>query len=221
MRVPAALFLLSVVCVTGCGPDRSESGAGAPTRDQERRAVMRAVLTSGYAKGHKRFVLDPRLLEGPRPLVRPGSEDAPADGRAPAGTIELPNGHRVEAPRMEGIDPRLVADWAVHARAAATPTDLDLPLPVVWFSEAEWEALEGVVLTGGFDTPKWQAFHHQHPDSAGWVQLSDVGLSPGGDQALLYVTYVAGSLDGAGTWYRLEKRDGEWTVAETQLVWIS
>jgi hypothetical protein len=185
---------------------------------------MRVVLVEMFGgEGSKRFVLDPALRSG-----GPFEEDALDDqeiarlraaGLRFAEPLRLPHGRRVFAPTIEGLDARTTADWVVHAAPSPTPVDLDLPLPTDWFSEADWRDLEA---RGGADLDEtWDAFHRSHPDSAGWIHLSDVGLSPDGDSALIYAWSLAGSLDGAGSWVLLVKRGGRWAIAKREVEWVS
>lgn len=197
-------------------------------RDIERRAVMRVVLTERYGEVEgraKRFVLDPR----------PGSSINELDDRKIARLreigskfvepIALPDGRRASRPHIDGLEAAMVADWATHTRPSPTPRDLNLLLPVDWFTEADWAALKPVVVTGedvhNDPAPKWTRFHATHPDSAGWIRLTDVGFTPDGGRALIYVVRAAGAAGGSGRWFVLEKRDGRWVIAQPSLAWIS
>ena len=194
-------------------------------RELERRAVMRVVLTEAYGQDWvKRFVLDPTLQGGDSAPGERMTEILRAKGWREE-LLELPDGRRVMPPGIAGLDvgAPLIADWAAHGAPSPVPQDLDLPLPVEWFTDADWDALEGVVITGegAYNSPKWQAFHLKHPDSAGVITLSDVGFSPGGDQALIYAASSSGSLAGSGGWILLEKRDGHWTIVQRKRTWVS
>jgi len=48
-----------------------------------------------------------------------------------------------------------------------------------------------------------------------------VGFNKSLDQAILYVAQVAGPLMGSGSYYLLEKKDGEWILKVQANVWIS
>lgn len=73
-----------------------------------------------------------------------------------------------------------------------------------------------------FDQPDgWGSFYEKYPDSGGYTVLSRVGFNDTLDQALIYVANVAGPLMGAGNYYLLEKKDGEWRIIEQIMVWIS
>jgi hypothetical protein len=120
---------------------------------------------------------------------------------------------------------RLRADTKADYRrlpVGSLPADLDVGVPIVWFDKADWEALQPAVRPSGFmlDT-KWSAFHHRFPNSAGWMDLSGVGLSADGRQALVHVWSGSASLAGAGFFFLLEKRAGRWVIVEKTMTVIS
>jgi hypothetical protein len=211
-------------------PTRSTGPAAAFDREIERRAVMRVVLMERYSevegKGRaKRFVLDPMLgssilLLSDRDIARRREI-----GSKFVEPLALPDGSRARPPGIDGLDARVVADWAAHAAPSPTPRDLDVRLPIEWFTEVDWEALKPISVTGeGFFNdiaPEWTHFHVKHPDSAGWIHLTDVGFSANGATALIYVVRVAGGLDGSGRWFVLERRDGRWTIVKQKRAWVS
>lgn len=51
--------------------------------------------------------------------------------------------------------------------------------------------------------------------------FSRVGFNHALDQALVYVGEVAGPLAGSGFYHLMEKKDGQWTVKQSIMVWIS
>jgi len=67
----------------------------------------------------------------------------------------------------------------------------------------------------------WDTFYEKYPGSGGYTVLSRVGFNKTLDQALIYVANVGGPLMGAGYYYLLEKKDGEWHIIEQVMVWIS
>lgn len=67
----------------------------------------------------------------------------------------------------------------------------------------------------------WDAFHKKYPNSGGYTVLSRVGFNNSLDQALIYVGNMGGPLMGAGFYYLLEKKNGEWQIIEQIMVWIS
>ena len=70
--------------------------------------------------------------------------------------------------------------------------------------------------------PNWhEVLREKYPGSEGYTIFSRVGFNRTLDQALLYAGEVAGPLMGAGHYYLLEKQNGEWTIKEQIMVWIS
>lgn len=67
----------------------------------------------------------------------------------------------------------------------------------------------------------WDTFYKKYPGSGGYTVLSRVGFNDTLDQAMLYVGNMAGPLMGAGFYYLLEKKGGEWRVIEQVMAWIS
>lgn len=61
----------------------------------------------------------------------------------------------------------------------------------------------------------------KYPGSDGYTIFSRVGFNPSLGQAVVYVGRVAGPLMGAGYYYLLIKEDGQWTIKEEIMVWIS
>ena len=70
--------------------------------------------------------------------------------------------------------------------------------------------------------PNWhQALKEKYPSSNGYLIFSRVGFNNTLDQALIYVGNVAGPLMGAGYYYLMQKKDGEWRIKDQMMVWIS
>lgn len=70
--------------------------------------------------------------------------------------------------------------------------------------------------------PNWrQVLMETYPGSNGYLIFSRVGFNRSLDQAVIYVGDVGGPLMGAGYYYLLEKQDGQWSIKEEVMVWIS
>ena len=67
----------------------------------------------------------------------------------------------------------------------------------------------------------WDTFYEKYPGSGGYTSLSRVGFNDELDQAVVYAGNMAGPLMGAGFYYLLEKKDGEWRIIEQVMAWIS
>ncbi len=221
--------VLLCACAIAGLPSCGDEPAGTFDREAERVAVLRALLIDQYSHVDgggeaRRFVLDPTLGSA-LPILRERDEQRLKErGIAYPEPVILPDGRKARRPRFDGLDEGLVEDWSRRTALSPTPPDLGLPHPVDWFTSEDWEQLKGAVVTGGINShgsPRWTTFHIRHPDSAGWINLSDVGFSRGGQQALVYVAMASGSLGGSGRWFLLSKREGSWIVDSSKLVWRS
>ena len=67
----------------------------------------------------------------------------------------------------------------------------------------------------------WEKFYEKHPKSAGLWRFSRPGYNSAGDEALMYVSHSCGWLCGTGHLYLLSKENGEWTVKNRLMLWIS
>jgi len=67
----------------------------------------------------------------------------------------------------------------------------------------------------------WQEFYKKYPKSAGFWQFSRPGYNSTRDEALLYVGHSCGGLCGTGHLYLLSKQNGQWTVKNRVMLWIS
>jgi hypothetical protein len=62
---------------------------------------------------------------------------------------------------------------------------------------------------------------NKYPNSHGYTIFSRVGFNNSLDQAVIYVGKVAGPMMGSGSYYLLEKKDGEWLLMDQVNYWIS
>ena len=70
--------------------------------------------------------------------------------------------------------------------------------------------------------PNWgELLTEKYPGSHGYTIFSRVGFNNSLDQAVIYVGSVGGPLMGSGYYCLMEKKDGEWTLKEQYMVWIS
>ncbi|MCL4530216.1 MAG: hypothetical protein M1282_12465 [Chloroflexi bacterium] len=68
----------------------------------------------------------------------------------------------------------------------------------------------------------WEdVLNETYPGSHGYMMFSRVGFNDTLGQALVYVGQVARPLMGAGYYYLMEKRKGQWTIKGQVMVWIS
>jgi len=70
--------------------------------------------------------------------------------------------------------------------------------------------------------PNWgQLLAEKYPNSHGYNIFSHVGFNNSLDQAVIYVSKVAGPMMGSGSYYLMEKKDGEWLLMDQINAWIS
>jgi len=67
----------------------------------------------------------------------------------------------------------------------------------------------------------WDIFYAKYPDSQGYMHLSGVGFNSQMDMALVYVDNMRYALAGEGHYVLLKKVNGQWTVQDQTMVWIS
>ncbi|HLO14778.1 MAG TPA: hypothetical protein VK206_08115 [Anaerolineales bacterium] len=92
--------------------------------------------------------------------------------------------------------------------------DMDLGMEYILLSPEELAKITS--------QPNWhEILREKYPNSGGYLIFSRVGFNHSLDQALIYVGQVAGPLMGAGYYYLMEKKDGEWKIKEQIMVWIS
>lgn len=76
--------------------------------------------------------------------------------------------------------------------------------------------LENTFRNGG-----WESYYELYPKSLGIAEISRVGFSDKGDEALLYYVRNAGWMAGRGTYVLLRLNGGKWTIEDTYLFWVS
>jgi hypothetical protein len=70
--------------------------------------------------------------------------------------------------------------------------------------------------------PNWDVlFSEKYNGAHGYTVFSRVGFNASLDQAVVYVGNVSGPLMGAGYYYLMEKKDGQWLIKEQVMAWIS
>jgi hypothetical protein len=70
--------------------------------------------------------------------------------------------------------------------------------------------------------PNWgELLNRKYPNSNGYTIFSRVGINNSLDQAVIYVGKVAGPMMGSGSFYLMEKKNGEWVIKEQVMSWIS
>jgi hypothetical protein len=90
----------------------------------------------------------------------------------------------------------------------------DIGVEVTFLSEEEWKEMFR-------DHQGWDRFYERFPHAPGIVTLSRVGFNATRDQALVYVGNQRNQRIGAGYYVLLTLRDGEWTLEQDIMEWIS
>jgi hypothetical protein len=67
----------------------------------------------------------------------------------------------------------------------------------------------------------WDQFKKAYPGATGIVSFSAVGFDRTGGRALVNVAYLCGGHCGDGTFFVLEKKNGEWAISKELGTWIS
>jgi len=116
---------------------------------------------------------------------------------------------------LSGISTETIENYAQrNEQSSQLSADMQLGGDYVLLSEDE---LREISSQGNWH----EILQEKYPGSNGYLIFSRVGFNRTLDQAVIYVGEVAGPLMGAGFYYLLEKQDGEWTIIEQTMVWIS
>jgi hypothetical protein len=67
----------------------------------------------------------------------------------------------------------------------------------------------------------WDAFRSSHPGASGIITFSAVGFDRDGSRAVVNVSYLCASHCGNGSFYILEKNNGEWLISQEIGTWMS
>ncbi len=128
-------------------------------------------------------------------------------------------------------DPQQTVDYAKTALKGVSRETLDQflernkqagPLPSNMNLGKEYILLNPEELAKITSQSNWgEVLNEKYSNAGGYFIFSRVGFNHTLDQALIYVGRVAGPLAGAGYYYLMEKKDGEWKIKEQVMVWIS
>lgn len=66
-----------------------------------------------------------------------------------------------------------------------------------------------------------EVLNEKYPNSHGYTMFSRVGFNNSLNQAVIYVGQMAGPLMGSGSYFLMEKQNGEWIMKGQVMVWIS
>jgi hypothetical protein len=116
--------------------------------------------------------------------------------------------------------PKTIADFKAK-NAHSLPLDQKLP-GINSYTLVPSEELDK--LWDGCKTGKtcgWDLFYSKYPDSSGIVNVSRVGFSASGDDALVYLGHRSDWKAGTGYLVLLHKNNGDWDVVKSVVVWMS
>ena len=86
----------------------------------------------------------------------------------------------------------------------------------------EYKLLSAEELKKISSQPNWgEVLSETYPGSFGYTIFSRVGFNNSLNQALIYVGSVGGPMMGSGSYFLMEKQNGEWLMKEQIEVWIS
>ncbi len=112
--------------------------------------------------------------------------------------------------------------WESIVASSASTIDFEVvlkyekTLPLAFMSMSEYTSVFVDAAPDG-----WREFRRRWPHVRELLWLSWPGVSPSGDQALLYVESSAGALGGSGRLVLMALVDGVWVVRGTHQTWMS
>ncbi len=114
------------------------------------------------------------------------------------------------------VSQALLDDFAAQNAQPVTLQDrFNLSVNVVLIGQDEVSRLFGQSGSG------WDEFYKRYPNSQGLMTLSRVGFNAQGDRALVYIGNQSHYLAGAGYAVVLGLKDGQWTILNQVMLWIS
>ena len=125
--------------------------------------------------------------------------------------------------RMPGASERLVDDLLAKARDPHALTKAQLAQA----TSVKADLVPTAAVRHAFDDPKvpiaeaWRRLAQEHGGARSVVTLSPVGYDDSTHSALVFLDVECGGLCGGGTLFRLEEKDGQWRVVESQPLWAS
>jgi hypothetical protein len=186
-----ALLLLLIPAAMGCSLFTSAPIPSQADIDQEEQAVY------GF------FAMDKET-----PLILQETSTGVSDDDART-TIENLKGN------LPGISKATIDSYiARNTLPAQLSPDMNLGMDYILLSQDDLAKITR--------QPNWnEILAEKYPGSNGYLIFSHAGFNRTLDQAVIYVGQVAGPLMGSGSYYLLEKQNGEWKIKKEIGVWIS
>jgi len=191
-------LLLPVTVLPACGP----ASTSVPTPQEsdiqtEEQAVYTALFDDVFGEP-RMYVL--------RDMTSPGIE----------GVKSMDSIFSLSLSQLTGLEDGTADSFRIrNDDAYPVPADMDLGLPYVLLSDAEFEQIFSINTSG------WDVFYTRYPDSPGLTTISRVGFNEDFTQALVYVGTMSYWLAGSGYYVLLEKSLGAWRVDQQVMAWIS
>ncbi|MCA9317166.1 MAG: hypothetical protein H6806_08115 [Planctomycetes bacterium] len=205
-RLHAAMGLLALLCVgVGCGAQEVKP-------DPDVTTVHGAFLkhTGGVLLVRRMRVTD----TGPD-----NDEPIPAGMYVPEGKT-WGDARRINT--MEGLNGLRRETWDAYLAANSGLTDLSKSIrfsgTIHWLSDEE---LDRAFPNGGDVDKGYDRLFRRNPGADHLLGLSMPGISPDGNQALLYVESMSGGEAGSGTYYLLAREGRTWKIVAQHEAWIS
>jgi hypothetical protein len=115
--------------------------------------------------------------------------------------------------QIPGLDPEILEDFDQKNQNSIPFEKIPgISTEQILLSNQEFQ---NILVQGG-----WELFYTRFPESAGFLGMSDIGLSEDGKQALVYFSQFWYYLAGAGQLVFLIKNN-DWQIANIVTVWIS
>lgn len=116
---------------------------------------------------------------------------------------------------LSGISNETIENYLVrNPERTKLSTDMNLGVEYKLLSTEELKKISS--------QPNWgEVLSETYPGSFGYTIFSRVGFNNTLDQALIYVGSVGGPMMGSGSYFLMEKQNGEWLMKEQIEVWIS
>jgi hypothetical protein len=116
---------------------------------------------------------------------------------------------------LKGISNETVKSYlARNAQPSQLSADMDLGIKYKLLTADELKRISS--------QPNWgELLTQEYPGSHGYTVFSRVGFNHTLDQAVIYVGNVGGPMMGSGSFYLMEKQNGEWILKEEVMSWIS
>jgi hypothetical protein len=116
---------------------------------------------------------------------------------------------------LKGISNETIENYlARNPERTKLSTEMDLGVEYKLLSAEELKKISSQSNWG-------EVLSEAYPGSFGYTVFSRVGFNNKLDQALIYVGSVGGPLMGSGSYFLMEKKNGEWILKERIEVWIS